>query len=166
MHYKLTHIEPALALAKTTAKEKHTICTVVAGTDMRCKVVPARMTTSEALEQELIALWYVSSAGTLTDCITRDPVISMGKTVEQKNRGRFACGVLGHTLLVRVEGSGITETRFCSRCGDPVSSLPEQIPLGINLRVYRDAFKKLSWRHKLFGIYEPFSDKYRTNWYL
>lgn len=136
-------------------------------TDASCTyfVEEGHLTTKDALPRQIALLYHVAPSGYLRDCLTQDQVRSAAQPIAEKNRGRFACGIVGHTLLVRSEGSGLTETRFCARCGDPVPHLEGQVPLGINLRANRDAFKKLDWRHKIYGISEPFGPKYRINNY-
>lgn len=122
------------------------------------------LSTKDAMPRQIALLYHVNGS-MLKDCITQDQVRHAAQPIAEKNRGRFVCGLVGHTLLVRVEGSGLTESRFCSRCGDPVSFLAGQIPLGVNLRANRDAFAALGWRHKMYGITEPFGPRYRTNHY-
>lgn len=155
---------PSLDKALMHAHAMQSKATVYTDASGKFFVEDGFLSTKEALPR-MIALLYHVNGSSIRDCITQDQVRAAAQPIAEKNRGRLACGLVGHTMLVRVEGSGPTESRFCARCGDPVSFLAGQIPLGVNLRANRDAFRALDWRHKIYGISEPFGPKYRINNY-
>lgn len=122
------------------------------------------LTTREALPRQIALLFHVAP-GVLRDALTQDQVRHAAQPIAEKNRGRFTCGLVGHSLLVRIEKKDGEESRFCSRCGDPVLPMQGQVQLGMNTRACREAFKALGWKHKVYGVYEPFGPKYRVNNY-
>lgn len=152
-----------LARALVAAHGMQTETTVYTDTAHRYYVEEGFLTTRDALPRHIVLLFHVAPHGILRDCLAQAQVRAAAQSVAEKNRGRFACGIMGHSALVRIEGEKNTGARFCTRCGDRVPPAVGQVELGVNVRANRDAFRVLDWRHKLYGVRTPFGERYRIN---